>query len=121
MICPRCYGEDCRRSHREGSRDFLLGVAGLRPWRCRDCEKRFFAWAVPVPHAHYAHCRHCGNLGVKRISREYVTGPFAGMWRKLRLPAYRCATCRHKFFSIRRHFRGELGPQTPDGESATAD
>jgi hypothetical protein len=120
MVCPTCYSEECRRSHREGTRDFLLGVIALRPWRCPGCETRFYAWSVPVEFVIYAHCRRCGNLGVKRISSEHVSGPFAELFRTLRLPAYRCAPCRHKFFSIRRRLRVDAAPRGSETESAAA-
>lgn len=113
MICPKCSGEECRRSHREDSRDFAFGVTGLRPWRCRDCQECFYAWSVPIAYVHYAHCLRCGNLAVKRISPDYVAGSFAWLFRIMRLPAYRCAPCRNKFFSIRRHLRVVPTPQTP--------
>lgn len=120
MICPKCRTEECRRSHREGWRDLLIGLTGLRPWRCRACEARFYAWAVPMPYQRFTHCRLCGNLGVKRISREYVTGYFAWAWRAMRLPAYRCASCRYKFFSIRRQYRVVSSPQSEEADSAAA-
>jgi hypothetical protein len=120
MICPSCYSEDCRRSHREGWRDFVVGVSGLRPWRCRDCQTRFFAGLVPIEFVHYAHCGQCGNLALKRIASDHVTGPFAWLFRALHLPAYRCAPCRNKFFSIRRQIRVVAAPQAPETESAAA-
>jgi hypothetical protein len=120
MNCPNCFSEECKRSHREGFIDFLIGVSGLRPWRCRDCETRFFAWSVPIRRVHYVHCRQCGNLGVKRISREYVTGSFAWLFRILYLPAYRCAPCRYKFFSIRPLLRVASAARVPSAESAVA-
>jgi DNA-directed RNA polymerase subunit RPC12/RpoP len=91
----------------------MIGLSGLRPWRCHDCKERFYAWSVPIPFVHYAHCRQCGNLGVKRISSDYVTVRFAWLFRTLRLPAYRCAPCRNKFFSLRRHLRVVPEPQSP--------
>jgi hypothetical protein len=104
MTCPGCRSGTCKRSRREGSRDFLFRLIGLRPWRCCACERRFFAWSVAPRYLQYAHCRHCGNLGVKRISSEYVIGFLSGLLRTLHLPAYRCAACRYKFFSVRRRF-----------------
>jgi hypothetical protein len=120
MICPHCFNEECRRSHRRGARDFLLGLTGLRPWRCRECSTRFFAWSVPNSLVQYAHCPRCGNLDVRRISREYVTGPFAWLFGKLGLPAYRCAPCRYKFFTIRRHLRIVPAPQSPAPEAESS-
>jgi hypothetical protein len=120
MICPDCNSLECRRSHREGVKDFLIGVSGLRPWRCRDCQTRFFAWSVPIAFVRYAHCDRCGNLDVKRISSEFVPGTFAWFLRALSLPAYRCPPCRNKFFSIRRHLRLVPAARTqaaPESES----
>jgi hypothetical protein len=37
---------------------------------------------------------------LKRISPEYVDSVTAFVWRKLRIPAFRCEPCRHKYFSI---------------------
>jgi hypothetical protein len=120
MLCPTCYSEECRRSHREDTRDFLLGVTGLRPWRCGDCETRFFAWSVAAELVFYVHCERCGNLRVKRISSEHVSGHFAGLLRTLRLPAYRCGPCRNKFFSIRRQLRVAPAPQESETEAESA-
>ena len=74
MICPRCRGERCRRSKRRGAKDYAIGAAGLRPWRCRSCELRFYAWSVALAFLFYAHCGKCGNFDLQRISREHVDG-----------------------------------------------
>jgi hypothetical protein len=79
----------------------MIGIIGLRPWRCRECEARFFAWAVPFSYQKYAHCSQCGNLEVHRIASEMGEGRFRFLWKKLHIPAYRCAPCRHRFFTIR--------------------
>jgi len=80
----------------------------------------FLAWSVPNSLVQYAHCPRCGNLDVRRISREYVTGPFAWLFGKLGLPAYRCAPCRYKFFTIRRHLRIVPAPQSPAPEAESS-
>jgi hypothetical protein len=84
VICPHCHSERCRRSKRRGARDFATSVVGLRPWRCRHCDRRFYAWSVALPFLFYAHCGKCGNLDLQRISREHVDGWSAGScsWRK---------------------------------------
>jgi hypothetical protein len=81
--------------------EFLFGVVGVVPWRCRACETRFHARAIPLRHLFYARCANCGNLELQRISPEKVTGMFAALGALLRLPALRCAPCRHKFFALR--------------------
>ncbi len=77
-------------------------MLGLRPWRCRTCGIRFYAWRVPVRYAFYVHCPRCGNLDLQRVSRDRVVEDFfAPLKRVMRIPAYRCDPCRLRFFSIR--------------------
>ena len=85
--------------------DYLIAWSGVRPWRCRHCELRFFAWVVPVSYALYAHCHQCGNFDLQRISREHVSGGFAWLGRLLHFPAYRCDPCRNRFYSLRPYRR----------------
>jgi len=65
------------------------------------CETRFHARAIPLRHLFYARCGICGNLQLQRIAAGKVPGLTSIMGRWLRLPAMRCAPCRHKFFSLR--------------------
>jgi len=101
MLCPRCRSERCRRSRRRRAKDYAIGLVGLRPWRCRGCDLRFYARSVALPFTFYVHCHRCGNLSLQRISREHVSGWFAWLFRLARVPAYRCAPCRERFFSVR--------------------
>jgi hypothetical protein len=66
------------------------------------CGRRFRAGVVPLRYVLVAHCKKCGNFDLQRISREYVEGPFAPLFRLARFRAYRCEPCRHKFFSLLR-------------------
>jgi phage FluMu protein Com len=101
MICPQCRSIECFRSHRGGLYDFAGSMAGLRPWRCMACEKRFHAWKVAAPFALNAHCPRCGNFDLETISRERVeAGTLITVKRWLGFPAYRCDPCRHRFFSV---------------------
>jgi len=44
-ICPSCKGKRVHRSHRKGLLErVLLPLIGRRPYRCRDCGHRFYAW-----------------------------------------------------------------------------
>jgi uncharacterized protein with PIN domain len=84
-------------------RDAVSTLLSLRPWRCDICQKRFYAWSVPLAFARYAHCSHCGNLDLQRISREHVDkGELRWLMRLLHIRAYRCGKCRRRFFSLRR-------------------
>jgi hypothetical protein len=101
MICPQCRSTDCFRSHRDGVSDFLSTFAGLRPWRCHTCDKRFYSRRVPITFSCYAHCPKCGNFDLEHISRERVEqGTFMVLKRWIGIPAYRCDPCRTRFFSV---------------------
>lgn len=106
MICPQCRSADCFRSHRGGVMDFILTLAGARPWRCQTCERRFYARRVAISHGHFAHCPRCGNFNLGRIPRNRVDRDgLAFLKRLLHIPAYRCDPCRERFYSIRQFRR----------------
>jgi hypothetical protein len=97
--------------------DWLLTLAELRPWRCRACDRRFYAWRVAVRHAFYAHCPNCGNFDLQAIARARVEqGTFLRLKRLLAFPAYRCPSCRERFFSLRpyRQILPVSIPETPN-------
>ena len=101
MLCPVCHSDSPRRSRRRGVKDYLVGATLLRPWRCRGCDARFYAWSAPIAYVRFVHCGICGNMDLRRISSEHGIGAFAWLFRLLRFPTYRCAPCRNRFFSIR--------------------
>jgi len=39
-------------------------------------------------------------MELQRISPEYVATSLAPFWGLLGIPSYRCAPCRHKYFSL---------------------
>lgn len=102
VICPRCRSEVTRRSMRRGVKDNFYALFGTRPWRCRTCNSRFFAWSVPVSFIFYVHCARCGSMDLQKVSRERVTsGLMLLLSKAFRLRAYRCDFCRIRFFSVR--------------------
>ncbi|MBI3664085.1 MAG: hypothetical protein HY234_13680 [Acidobacteria bacterium] len=102
MLCPKCHSGSCRSSQRRGIKDHFWSLFALRPWRCRTCGIRFFAWTVPAQYFIYVHCARCGNLDLQRVARERVSEElFTGLKRALHFPAYRCDPCRRRFFSLR--------------------
>ena len=114
MICPQCRSDRCRRSKRRGPKDYTIGLTGLRPWRCTNCNNRFFAGVVALRHVFAVHCDMCGNFDLQRIGRGYVTGWFAWAFRLAKVPAYRCDLCRNRFFSLRRRrILVPVGGKTP--------
>ena len=102
MICPQCRSSHCFRSHRRGVFDGAVTAIGLRPWRCRTCDYRFYAWRVAVVFARFAHCPTCGNFNLQRIGHDRVDkGTLLALKRLAGFPAYRCDPCREKFYSVR--------------------
>jgi predicted RNA-binding Zn-ribbon protein involved in translation (DUF1610 family) len=44
--CPNCGSVENSRSHRNGPFEkYLLGVIGVRPYRCTNCDVRFYAFS----------------------------------------------------------------------------
>jgi hypothetical protein len=85
---------------------------------------RFFAWSVALPFLRFAHCRRCGNLDLQRVSRDHVDGWTAWLFRMACVPAYRCAPCRLRFFSLlpNNHLRAvdeEIIEPEPSQEATT--
>jgi hypothetical protein len=100
MTCLICKQPGARRSRRNGLADYVLSLLGLYPWRCSSCHSRFHARLMPLSHTFRSHCPICGNLDVKRISPDFVNHPLSLAYRVLRIPAFRCEPCRHKYFSM---------------------
>ena len=40
--CPRCDGKNVHRSSRRGIREHAISIFSLYPYRCHDCDKRFY-------------------------------------------------------------------------------
>jgi hypothetical protein len=100
MNCPICKQAGARRSRRQTTADYILSAIGVYPWRCPGCRARFHARLMTLSKSLHAHCPICGNLALKRISAGHVDSAFGFLWRNLRIPAFRCEPCRHKYFSI---------------------
>ena len=45
LRCPSCESQDIRRSKRQGILDGLSSILGFLPYRCEDCNHRFFKWS----------------------------------------------------------------------------
>jgi hypothetical protein len=40
--CRHCYNAKLYPSRRGRGKDTLLGLLGLRPWRCSACDRRYY-------------------------------------------------------------------------------
>jgi len=44
--CPRCRSLETTRSRRHGSVErYLLGIIGVLPYRCLECDARFYVFS----------------------------------------------------------------------------
>jgi len=120
LVCPKCESHNCQRSRRRSALDYIFGVTKIRPWRCGNCNVRFFAWSVPIRYLGYVHCRRCGRFELQRIASEHGEGTLKHLWRLLKLPVYRCPPCRNRFFSMlpKKKFRARQ-TETVAGDQST--
>jgi hypothetical protein len=120
VICPRCESYNCFRSHRRKT-EYALSILGLLPWRCADCQKRFYGRRVPLRLVVRAHCSRCGNLELESIQRkklEHSVG--ARLATYLGARALRCDYCRYNFASWRPLWRaGKRAERASFGQQST--
>jgi hypothetical protein len=50
MTCAKCGQNQAHRSHRSWS-DRLFSLIGFKPYRCRDCHHRFYAYREGIKSA----------------------------------------------------------------------
>jgi hypothetical protein len=41
-MCPQCQSIDLRRSKHRRLKDFVMGLARMKPYRCLECRARFY-------------------------------------------------------------------------------
>jgi hypothetical protein len=105
------------RSHRRKI-EYPLGILGILPWRCVDCQKRFYARHVPFRYALYAHCNRCGNLDLRSARREKLAqalGSRLAMWLGAR--PVRCDGCRNDFTTWRPQRRARIEAKEVEREA----
>jgi hypothetical protein len=44
VICPNCKENRAHRSHRSGFSDYVMVWLKRRPYRCHNCQTRFYAY-----------------------------------------------------------------------------
>jgi hypothetical protein len=47
ISCPDCQSDLTHKSRATGIVEFLLVFLWIRPYRCEECDCRFFRWSVP--------------------------------------------------------------------------
>ena len=55
MNCPKCKSYDVRPSRRKGIIEYVLSAAGVWPFRCQRCYKRYMKVTLGRPVYHKTH------------------------------------------------------------------
>jgi len=94
---------------------------GTYPFRCLDCNGRFFVNVLLLSRLAYAKCPKCLGQELTNWPRK---GYHVGLAKKLALTfgarRYRCATCRYNFVSFRPVATQQPVEQSLEEESAEA-
>lgn len=100
--CPDCGSASLRRSRRASWFELIPMMIGSYPFRCLDCNQRFWVNIWLVSRLRYAKCPKCLGLELTPWSRRHYRLSF---WQNLLSTfgahRYRCAACRHYFLSFK--------------------
>jgi hypothetical protein len=102
LACPHCGTRDVRVSQRQDFGEYLKGLLGIYPLRCRRCRTRWLTSVWASGAWKYARCPRCYRQELATWSEQYYR-PQKWITMLLRLGAtpYRCAACRCNFASFR--------------------
>ncbi len=100
--CACCGSANLRLSRRQSKLELLKTWAGIYPFRCLDCNHRFWVNIWLFSKLAYAKCPKC-------LGRELTNWParahHLSTWKKLLMTfgahRYRCVGCRYNFLSLR--------------------
>ena len=119
LNCPNCGSRDARVVHRRGFKEWLRGLFGVYPLRCRRCQTRWLTSMWESGAWLYARCPKCYRQELTTWNEKFYN-PARSVVIKLSLGAkrYRCAACRCNFASFRRRkgkftWRHQERPYTP--------
>jgi DNA-directed RNA polymerase subunit RPC12/RpoP len=102
LACPKCGSGSVRRSRRVNRSELTKMLMGIYPFRCLECNERFWSsvWLLSV--WKWAKCPHCLNVELTDWPKRHVrvmTG-----WEKIRMAfgahKHRCSKCRYNFVSF---------------------
>ena len=101
VYCEYCGSNRLRRSRRQSSLEMAKMLIGTYPFRCQDCNGRFFVNVFLLSRLAYVKCPKCLSLDVTNSGR----GHHLSLWRRLMMTfgarRVRCRNCRYMFVSFR--------------------
>jgi len=100
--CVNCGSANIRRSRRKSASEFAEMLLGRYPFRCLDCNQRFWVNVWIFSTLPFAKCPRCLSIRITDTPKHHRLR----VWKKLLITfgahAYRCSVCRHDFVSFRR-------------------
>ena len=114
LACPKCGSRDARVASRRRLSEWIKGLFGIYPLRCRVCNSRWETSMWEERAWKYARCPRCYRQELTTWTTVYYHPP-ASLSLKISLGAkpYRCAACRCNFASFRpRRYKFEWRHQT---------
>lgn len=100
--CQYCGSTNLRRSRRQSKAELLKMCVGTYPFRCLECNQRFWINIWLFSKLAYAKCPKClsGNL-TKWPRRNYKLSLWKNLMSTFGAHRYRCTGCRYNFLSFR--------------------
>src|SRR5262245_56046783 len=82
-VCPECGKSSVFRSRRRFPKDHLLSLLGLYPYRCHECNHRYFTRGYREKRElRWARCPRCGATEIDHIAKSKVPLTWKNvMWR----------------------------------------
>lgn len=117
--CECCGSANLRLSRRHSKAELLKTWLGYYPFRCLDCNHRFWINVWLFSKLAYAKCPKC-------LGCELTTWPtrhyHLSLWKKLLMTfgahRYKCAGCRYRFLSFRPCESGTINAQDEPVEAS---
>ena len=102
VLCANCGSESVRRSKRQSFGELVRMYMGVYPFRCMDCDTRFWVSIWLFSKLPFAKCPKCLNVQLSVWPAKYFA---PNLWRSVAIMfgarRYRCMPCRHNFVSFR--------------------
>jgi DNA-directed RNA polymerase subunit RPC12/RpoP len=102
VVCEFCGGSRLRRSRRKSAAELVKMAIGTYPFRCMDCNGRFFVNVFLLSRLAYAKCPRCLSLDIRNSPNKNYR---ASLPRKVLMTfgarPCRCNNCRYGFVSFR--------------------
>jgi predicted nucleic acid-binding Zn ribbon protein len=116
LECDQCGSREIRRARLQGFSERMRAILGIYPFRCRDCQNRFFVSVWLLSRLAFAKCPKCLRMELSTWSRRfYNPGVFANLLITFGGQKYRCSGCRCNFVSFRpRRVAGLSGKSSVD-------